>query len=210
MAHGDIVQGKEYLLPWQKEKMQGYLRKEDQQYSLVAGLMLLYAFGAEAVQSLRVTAEGKPYFPEGVHGQKHFSISHAGEYVVLATGEHPLGVDVEKIAPYTAAAVNMCFTAREQAWLQQQSSAQAFWRIWTAKESIMKGTGCGFALHPHVVEILPVQDGAITVLGQTWFIQWVDTLANHILCLASVIPVHAYTLVSLSQEQLRNKLKNAI
>lgn len=99
---------------------------------------------------------------------RHMDIgwSHSGEVLVLALGESvELGVDVERVRdrPRLGEIAARFFHPHETAWLQAlpaQAMAEAFVRLWCAKEAVLKahGQGLSFGLHKLVFEPL---DGAL-------------------------------------------------
>jgi len=112
------------------------------------------------------------------------NISHSGEYVVLAVSRHELGVDIETLGLYKDKLARRCCTEEEYIWLQTQRS-EAFFRLWTGKESLMKATGLGFALPAGSFSVLPVSDGLHTIDGRSWYMKWLDILPGYALCTAS-------------------------
>ena len=170
--------GAELLSPARWVRMQRYLKPEDQIRCLTAGLLLRMAFG-ERIPEMRENTQGKPYLPLG----PFFNLSHSGTYVVLGVSEHEIGVDIEQIAPFDDRVARRCYTEKELAWLYAQNNTEAFYRLWTAKESIMKATGLGFTLPPESFSVLPMEDGWHTIRGQRWFLQW-NMLPGHAICSA--------------------------
>lgn len=76
------------------------------------------------------TAGGKPYFPQYPH--VHFNLSHSHGAAVCALSGAPVGVDVEVLrTPPQRLAAGM--------------GAEAFFRLWTAKEATVKLLGLGIA-----------------------------------------------------------------
>ncbi|MEU9118040.1 4'-phosphopantetheinyl transferase superfamily protein [Streptomyces sp. NPDC048483] len=79
----------------------------------------------------------------------HFSLSHAGDVVVLAYAQAPVGVDVEEYpTPVAAAEVGSRLHPRERAELAalpNDRRPEAFARCWTRKEAHLKGIGTGIA-----------------------------------------------------------------
>jgi 4'-phosphopantetheinyl transferase len=109
---------------------------------------------------------GKPRL-EG-HTGPCFNVSHAGDVVVVALSDREVGVDIERggdCAVLDAAAV--ACTASERAALDVVSSADradAFLRLWTAKEAYLKATGTGLAVPPDRVGLGPASGGASPVI----------------------------------------------
>ncbi|GAA3647655.1 4'-phosphopantetheinyl transferase family protein [Streptomyces fenghuangensis] len=96
---------------------------------------------------------GGPHGRPAVPGNPvHFSLSHAGDVVLIALDDAPVGADVE--AYPTAAAVAETVSAlhpRERAEIGRLAPADrpaAFARCWTRKEAYLKGTGTGLGESP--------------------------------------------------------------
>lgn len=76
----------------------------------------------------------------------HFNLSHAGEWVVCAIGDTPVGIDVEIIRDSQLPGAYQCFSDYEIQVLNnshQKSQAELFYKIWTLKESFVKYNGKG-------------------------------------------------------------------
>ncbi len=99
-------------------------------------------------------AQGRPHFIEPL---RHLETgwSHSGDALLVALGEDvELGVDVERVHPRPRAmdVARRFFHADEAAWLQAQPETArepAFFRLWCAKEAVLKahGQGLSFGLH---------------------------------------------------------------
>lgn len=189
--------GTQLLTQARHARMLRYYQAADKARCLAAGLMLRRVLGAKQAQQIALTPLGKPY----LSGGPHFNLSHSGRKVVLLVSTDVAGVDIEQIAPYSDAVAKRVFTPREQAWLKRQESDDAFYRLWTGKESIMKALGLGFQLPPESFEILPEQGMANHVLAQTWYLHW-TTLDGHMLCSATALPNAKMELVHLSRKEL--------
>ena len=129
------------------EKLSFYTQAADRARSLVAGLLLERVFGARASE-VKTGVNGKPY----IQGERHFNISHSGDYVLLALSDKPVGVDIElrRDDDYIRLAEE-CFHPHELLILKgadEASIKNLFYDIWTMKESYMKMTGMGFTLAP--------------------------------------------------------------
>ena len=155
----------EALLPRVDERRRARVRSNgntpEGRRILGAGLLLTLLADADALcAGLRTNAYGRPY----LDGRPPFSLSHAGDYAVLATAEHAVGVDVERIRPIAHASIaKRFFHPEEQAYLDTSADpAGDFFTIWTLKESYLKAEGCGFARSLQTFALLPDQrDGAV-------------------------------------------------
>ena len=106
----------ERLYPERKSRVLAFRRREPAYTSIVAGLLLQtlveeklgispQALALEKNENGKPTVQGHPAF--------YFNLSHAGDYVVLAHGDVPLGVDIEQIREKDNLRVaRRCFTER--------------------------------------------------------------------------------------------------
>ena len=123
-------------------------RREDALCCIGAGALLSCAvkrhLGLEAF-TLAEDRWGKPFIPEAA--EFHFNLSHSGSWVVLAFGDSPVGIDVEKLdyTPGRHQVIRRFFAPDEQAYVLEDpgEEGERFFRIWTAKESWLKYTGEG-------------------------------------------------------------------
>lgn len=99
-------------------------------YELLDAAASLHGHPAGRVEK---TKEGKPFFPEAT--TLHFSIAHTNGYAVVAIGDAPCGVDIEKIRPLPE---RVC-----QRYLDGAEGTEAL-RRWTERESYGKLDGRGF------------------------------------------------------------------
>lgn len=120
-----------------------YRNENDIRRSVGAGLLLAARFGRDAAIDRSET--GKPFFPG--EGKVHFSISHSGEYAVLAVSKSPVGVDIERDR-CTMSIARRFFTRLEAAFLDELSEGVRGYylhRLWTVKEAYLKMTGAGLS-----------------------------------------------------------------
>ena len=94
------------------------------------------------------TEYGKPYFEE--RRDIHFSISHAGEYILIAIGSEPLGVDIEqrRVISYEKIGRRIMTDPEYEAFLEREDREAEFYRKWVLMkwvlmESYVKWTGLG-------------------------------------------------------------------
>jgi 4'-phosphopantetheinyl transferase len=76
----------------------------------------------------------------------HFNISHSGKYVMFVFSPVACGVDVEIMHPDfpSKSIMDFCYSPEEQAFvLDSPNPIHSFYRIWTAKESLLKAIGAG-------------------------------------------------------------------
>lgn len=118
-----------------------YGGRGDDSYAFLAQV-LSKTHGFQTVPRIEKTAQGKPYFPD--HPAIQFSLSHSGNYVLIAIGTRPLGVDIECIRPRAEKLPQYALTAAEfEIFLEQGGDWAAFYHLWTKKEAFVKYTGEG-------------------------------------------------------------------
>ena len=74
----------------------------------------------------------------------HFSLSHSDNAVLCIIGDQNVGIDVEDIRSPSVDLIKYCCNDREQHKVfTSMNSDEAFYKIWTQKESFLKMRGCG-------------------------------------------------------------------
>lgn len=89
----------------------------------------------------------------------YFNVSHSGDYAVIAvSSDAEVGVDIEQIRagrPFSDLARRF-YSPGENRWLQSIGSerqAEAFCRIWSVKEAVLKCEGLGLSVPTQKVEV---------------------------------------------------------
>ena len=179
--------------PTRKEKAARYRRREDAALSLGAELLLRYAFskaGEPFPTAFFTSPDGKPFTPDS---PLCFNLSHAGEWAVCAVANGEVGCDVEKIDPAHADVAKRCFTAAENAQLDEAKTEAErvcrFFRMWTLKESFQKAVGQGLKL--------PLSSFSVT-LGEP---SRIDTMPDAVLCEYADLAGYACAFCTLSEEE---------
>ena len=172
------LSGIELVTVKRRERIHAYIQTADKARALVAGLLLRQFCGVTDDSQLAYGKNGKPYLKDK---SIYFNFSHSGDYVVLAVADNEVGVDIEKVTPYSDAVATRCFTQAEQEWIKKQGNDEAFYTLWTAKESVMKGCGLGFSLSPETFCILPVDSSSHNINGSDWFLDWL-IYDGHVIC----------------------------
>lgn len=133
--------------PQRQQRLAAFLRDDDRAACLLAELLVRRAamealdIGAGSIE-FHTNPYGKPHlvgFPDF-----HFSISHTGGCVAVATGDHLVGLDVERHAVPNLAVAQRYFTPGEVEYIEQSGAPTlAFYEIWTKKEAYLKMLGTG-------------------------------------------------------------------
>lgn len=119
---------------------------QDRQRSLLGHLLSRYAIVQEYALTnkeiqIRRHAYGKPYIKD--YSQIHYNISHSGEWVVVAIGKSPIGIDVENRREDWDLIGERVFSESEKYWSQNSYKRKAI--LWTIKEAYVKYLGIGLS-----------------------------------------------------------------
>lgn len=145
-----------------RHKASRYLRADDRLRCLAAGCLMKHCLPDYSEDRLYYGPDGKPFLRDGVS----FSISHGGNYVMLAwcDAAEGIGVDVEPIREfeYYRQIIPRTMTAREQKFVGEDAGAAV--RIWTRKESLYKCVGEGITDFRELPEVL---EDRVVFLGRS-------------------------------------------
>ena len=152
-----------------RAKVTAFRHEGARRLSLGAGLLLRFALRAEGLAAVEpcLTEYGKPFFSDVP--DFHFNLSHSGDFVLCAVSPTPVGCDIEQPRQYDPALARRFFHPDERALLfslPEEQQPEAFYRLWTCKESFMKAVGLGFNL--------PLSDFAVDLGEPPTLTQGVD------------------------------------
>lgn len=89
-------------------------------------------------------SHGKPYLR--YHPYLYFNLSHTSGLVACVIAEQEVGIDIEVMRPYKKAVISKVCTPLEQQWIQEATDPnEAFFKLWTLKESVIKAEGVGLS-----------------------------------------------------------------
>lgn len=140
-------------------------------------------------------AAGVDVHEGGAAGGIGFSASHAGDWmlVAVARGLQP-GVDLERLVPRpnALAIARRYFTAEEAAWLEAlpgPAREQLFYRLWVAREAVLKaiGRGLAFGLDRLRIDPDPVRPSLAWLDGDdacAWQLRWLAVPEGYVGALA--------------------------
>jgi len=170
---------------------------------LMRGILARYLAVPPEGVVLRYTGRGKPFLP-AEHGLE-FSLSHSGSLLLLGVARETVGVDMEVLRPMPEleAVARLVFAPEEMAFLAgapPEGRLEAFFRLWTGKEALLKGMGLGVASNPQEVELRPAPFGFRAMPGASRMAEWsvasfrVASASSQGLAFAAVaLPVRAET-----------------
>ncbi len=103
---------------------------------------LISHFTKRTLNTVTIRSDSIADKPYDVTGETEFSISHSGNYVAVAVGDEPVGIDIQVHDQDDIQMFNPFFTKEERVYVG--SDTGRFYRAWTAIESLAKITGLGF------------------------------------------------------------------
>lgn len=92
-----------------------------------------------SLSAVKQGAHGKPY----VEGELYFNLSHSGEYVVMAVGDRPVGIDVEKKKDLSPAVAKSFLNPEELDYVSARPELPLT-SLWCRKEAFLKCLGYGW------------------------------------------------------------------
>ena len=139
------VQVKCQWLPWSEDRHAQQLRQHQVGRNLLRQLV---------PTPLAYHALGQPYIP--AQPQAGVSITHSRSLVYVAVAPGAIGIDVEAVRPRDFTQLQHAFTPTEWDFLQALAPSLQLawaWRLWTAKEAVLKLVGCGLTRRPQQVAV---------------------------------------------------------
>lgn len=142
-----------YLSFERRIRINNYLNIGDKKRSLITELLIRrVTFEKLGIPIDRIKISYNPYGKPYIDNIRHFkfNISHSENFVVMAVGRAKVGVDIEKIKQCDMAIGKRFFTNSEYHYIVSQKNEQdrieAFYTIWTLKESYVKAMGKGLGI----------------------------------------------------------------
>lgn len=142
-----------------REKVDSFLYRKDKKLSLGAGLLLRQGLAARGIDEreavLAYGVHGKPCLAE--YPDIHFNLSHSGGMAIAVFADAAVGCDIELVERADMALAEKFFSKKEYQYLagfsDERQQDEAFYRLWTLKESFVKAAGVGLALPLSAFEI---------------------------------------------------------
>ena len=158
------------IAPCYVKKYHRFKVEQEARQELATGYLLRKYLGVCEDGQLCVSAKKKPYLSEG---KPFFNISHSENYVVLAIADCEVGVDIEKIRPFHEATARRVFKEEQFLQLQQLEGTErdeAFSRMWTGYEAVLKLYGVGFSIEWDKIRSLVAQTPVSSIQYKDFFI----------------------------------------
>ena len=135
---------------YRKKKIDRCVRRNDKAASLAAEMLFIDNLTDWNVNysdiEIKDNEYGKPYIVGT--GNLYFNISHSGCMVMLGIADEPIGVDIQELKEMTVDITNRFYHENECRLLSGMDNNmrdEAFFRIWTLKESFVKQNGQGLS-----------------------------------------------------------------
>lgn len=136
-----------YLSQRRRKLYDSVLIKDSKLLCIGSEALLAYALSLPLPCEYQADQNDKPF----ISGQKHFNLSHSGDYVACAVCEDEVGVDVEKIERMSPRLMHK-FLADEEIRaldsLNESDIPHYLCEKWIRKESYLKMTGTGLRVSP--------------------------------------------------------------
>jgi len=131
---------------WRRFRIDKITDSKNRKQSLLASELAYQLFelkhASEAYQKMYIDENGKPTIL-AKYGL-YFSISHSGNYVLVAISDHEVGVDIEKLKDANLEIAKKYFNDAENAMIfASDDPVISFYSIWTLKEAYLKAIGAG-------------------------------------------------------------------
>ena len=167
-----------------------------------------YCDADPAALTFERNSRGKPcLIPRATGAVLQFSLSHSGDYCVLALRlDQTVGIDVEMVRELPQAigiAKNYFAPAESKALsgLPEAVRQHAFFVWWTHKEAAIKARGLGLAAHLSRAEFAFDTTGSLHLvawdgdrsIAQKWFTRRFDPAAGYVAAVAGVHPIQSLT-----------------
>lgn len=155
--------------PERQKRIERFCFDKDKIRCLTAELLVRYALAERfrtdnQVLNFRCSEYGKPFL-ENTNIQ--FNLSHSGEWVVCAVIRSNVGIDVEEVHDLDYRSIYRSFSGNEIAYLEsrgQNMCADAFFQLWTLKESYVKYCGLRLKYPFSAFSVIPEYTGGAKVI----------------------------------------------
>lgn len=148
-----------------------YFNEADKKRSLMSELLIRKAASDKlCIPTKRVNISYNPYGKPYIDNERYFkfNISHSESYVVIAISNYKVGIDVEMNKKTDIAIAKRFFTKNEyqyiKSFITESDRINAFYMIWTLKESYVKALGKGLSIPLNSFEF--VIDNGIHIRNQ--------------------------------------------
>lgn len=204
-----------------KSKIDKFINKKDKIRTLIGEFLIRTMINKElGIRSRYIEFEknryGKPYLKK--YPKFNFNISHSGDFVLCATDNRPIGVDIEEIKyiEYEEIIKNF-FTERECEYIFENdldTQLSKFYEIWTLKESYIKCSGQGLAIPLNSFSIYIDKSKNIKMINDEKYNKYMfkrfDIESNYKIAICSLNKEISSNIIKINQNELLNKYFNLL
>jgi len=151
LTHSKYNLFKNFVSESRLKKANSFFFKRDAERCICSELLLLHVIYQKFNQIIDLEIEYNPYGKPALKNINNFkyNISHSGKWVVLATSNEEVGIDIEKKNLIDKKMSQYFLTEKEFIWLNKKYAnaklREKFVQFWTIKESYIKYLGTGFS-----------------------------------------------------------------
>lgn len=91
------------------------------------------------LKKLKKSSLGAPLPFDGIY----WSVSHKPLFAAAVLGKYPMGIDIEEVKSPSDAVVRKVISVEEKSLCEEKERHDYFFRVWTAKEAVLKAEGVG-------------------------------------------------------------------
>ena len=132
------------------KRANSYYQQKDRERFIVSRVALRQLLGQYTglqPQDIAFTiGPNKKPFIQNAANPIHYNVSHSGDKILIAISDHEVGIDVEHIQldfDYEEI-IPTCFSTAEATYIRTSPDPRhTFYRLWTRKEALLKGTAKG-------------------------------------------------------------------
>ncbi|GEO09794.1 4'-phosphopantetheinyl transferase family protein [Segetibacter aerophilus] len=189
--------------PAEKRKASLYRRWQDKQAYLLGKLLIAEhleknGYHTTLLQHLSYTKSNRPFI-KTLKGD--FNVSHSGDFVICAFSDAQMvGVDIERIQVVDFKDFSNILNNNDEMAIKNADDKYAsFFKIWSAKEAILKADGCGLVDDIYKLEL----DGNVgTFNNKRYYLKEFNIAPSYSSCLASPSPIESFVIERVHLESL--------
>lgn len=135
-----------YMSPKRIEKLERLRKDNKKAQSIGAELLLNYSVNGDMKIPVDWESDdnGKLYLPDG---KLCVNLSHSGEYALCGVHNRDIGVDIQKMTECDFGIAKRFFSDSEVRYVEEfADKKEAFFEVWTKKESFVKAVGKGLTI----------------------------------------------------------------
>ena len=137
-------------------------------------MLMEEGFGKDVLSFVKLDKFNRPYIDKNID----FNITHSGDFVLCAvSNKSRIGIDIEEIKDLKIEEFSSILSIEEQKSISAHfSPIDAFFKVWTQKEAIIKANGKGLGIE--MSEVIITNDTA-ECENQTWYLQELKINSNY-------------------------------